>query len=217
MRAYSPRFNQALALAARAHREQLRKGSDTPYIQHPVCVAFILQRHGFPEELIIAALLHDVVEDCAVALADLEHRFGAEVARLVAAVSEQKTEVVDREGRSGPAVVDREGRSGPAVVAREGRSGPAVVERPWRTRKEEALHHLDAADAAVAALKAADALHNCQSTLEDLELHGPAAWGRFKTGAEEQRWYYRGIAERVRKKLGEHPLCDELDEAVAGL
>lgn len=188
MRAYSPRFNQALALAARAHREQLRKGSDTPYIQHPVCVAFILQRHGFAEELVIAGLLHDVVEDCAVALADLEHRFGAEVARLVAAVSEQKTE-----------------------------EGARAVERPWRTRKEEALHHLDAADAAVAALKAADALHNCQSTLEDLALHGPAAWGRFKTGAEEQRWYYRGIAERVRKKLGEHPLCDELDEAVAGL
>ena len=187
MRAFSTHFDRALALAARAHRRQVRKGSDVPYIHHPVSVAFILQRHGFPEDLVLAGLLHDVVEDCDVAIADLEAAFGAEVARLVAAVSEAK------------------------------REPGASAERPWRVRKQEALHHLESADAAVAALKAADALHNCQSTLQDLAAHGPSAWTRFKAGPDEQRWYYGGIATLARERLGDHPLALELAEAVSRL
>ena len=57
------RYDAALALAARAHRDQLRKGTDLPYIAHPVHVSIILIRHGFGEDLTIAGLLHDVVED----------------------------------------------------------------------------------------------------------------------------------------------------------
>jgi (p)ppGpp synthase/HD superfamily hydrolase len=89
---FSERYDRALKLAARAHRDQLRKGTDTPYIAHPVHVSVLLLRHGFGEDLAIAGLLHDVVEDCDTTVAELAAEFGPEVARLVEAVSEQKTQ-----------------------------------------------------------------------------------------------------------------------------
>ena len=46
---FSARYDAALALAARAHRDQLRKGTDLPYIVHPVHVSLVLIRHGFGE------------------------------------------------------------------------------------------------------------------------------------------------------------------------
>ena len=92
MATFSPTLDRALAVSATAHRHQERKGSQVPYIIHPVHVAILLMRHDFPEEVIVAALLHDVVEDTTVTVEDLAREFGPEVARLVAAVSEQKLE-----------------------------------------------------------------------------------------------------------------------------
>ena len=45
------------------HRGQTRKGSDLPYLVHPFAVAMILDRLGFDEDVVIAGLLHDAVED----------------------------------------------------------------------------------------------------------------------------------------------------------
>lgn len=59
-----------------------------PYIVHPLRVALTLQRHQFAEPVIVAGLLHDVVEDCKVPLAALGARFGDEVAALVGCVTE---------------------------------------------------------------------------------------------------------------------------------
>lgn len=191
LQAYSLKFNQALSLAAIAHRQQKRKGSQAPYIIHPVGVAVILMRHGFSEELQLAGLLHDVVEDCNVTLAEITFAFGPEVSRLVAAVSEKKMDIGTADGEAAP--------------------------RPWKVRKEEDLAHLAAGDHLVAALKAADALHNVHSTLEALATEGPDAWKRFKAPAPEQRWYYQEIARMAGQKLGDHALAVELAAAVAGL
>jgi (p)ppGpp synthase/HD superfamily hydrolase len=92
MTAYSDRYQAALILAAHAHRTQERKGSDVPYIVHPVQVSVILLRHGFAEDVAIAGLLHDVVEDQDVPLARIEADFGPEVAEMVAALTERKRE-----------------------------------------------------------------------------------------------------------------------------
>jgi (p)ppGpp synthase/HD superfamily hydrolase len=92
MTAYSDRYQAALILAARAHRAQERKGSDVPYIVHPVQVSVILLRHDFAEGVAIAGLLHDVVEDQDVPLARIEADFGPEVAEMVAALTERKRE-----------------------------------------------------------------------------------------------------------------------------
>jgi (p)ppGpp synthase/HD superfamily hydrolase len=92
MTTYSDRYEAALTLAACAHRGQTRKGGDVPYIVHPVHVATILLRYGFPEEVIVAGLLHDVVEDTDVPLARIETEFGPAVASMVAALTEVKQE-----------------------------------------------------------------------------------------------------------------------------
>jgi (p)ppGpp synthase/HD superfamily hydrolase len=92
MEAYSQRYDAALALAARAHRSQMRKGSDVPYIVHPVHVSVILLRHGFSEAVAIAGLLHDVVEDQNVPPSRIEAEFGPAVAEMVAALTEKKKE-----------------------------------------------------------------------------------------------------------------------------
>ncbi|MBU1747200.1 MAG: HD domain-containing protein [Chloroflexi bacterium] len=97
--AYSNRYEEALRLAARVHRDQNRKGCDIPYITHPVQVSLILLQHGFSEDVAIAGLLHDAVEDQGLPLAQIESQFGARVAEIVGALSELKT---DAEGHKRP-------------------------------------------------------------------------------------------------------------------
>jgi (p)ppGpp synthase/HD superfamily hydrolase len=89
---YNDRYEQALRLAARAHRPQDRKGSGVPYITHPVHVSLILRHYGFPAEVTIAGLLHDIVEDQGYPLSEIEAQFGARVAAIVDAMSEHKTD-----------------------------------------------------------------------------------------------------------------------------
>ena len=81
----SARFDEALAYAHGAHRDQLRKGTDIPYISHLMAVAGIVLENGGDEETAIAALLHDVIEDGggAVAREEIRRRFGRRVADIV--------------------------------------------------------------------------------------------------------------------------------------
>jgi (p)ppGpp synthase/HD superfamily hydrolase len=78
---------RAYAFAETAHRGQRRKDGRA-FIAHPVRVARLLASHGYDEEVVAAALLHDVVEDTAVTLTDVRARFGPRVADLVAWVTE---------------------------------------------------------------------------------------------------------------------------------
>jgi (p)ppGpp synthase/HD superfamily hydrolase len=87
---YSERLRAALRVAEQAHRGQTRKGGDVPYVLHPVAVAGLLIAAGADEDLTCAGLLHDVVEDSDVTLAEVDDRFGPKVARLVDAVTERK-------------------------------------------------------------------------------------------------------------------------------
>ncbi|MFM7534739.1 MAG: RelA/SpoT family protein [Acidimicrobiales bacterium] len=80
------RIVQAFEVAAEAHAPQ-RRGSGESYINHPLAVATICARLGMDEPTIVGALLHDVVEDTDVSLADIERLFGAEVATLVDGVT----------------------------------------------------------------------------------------------------------------------------------
>lgn len=79
----------ALSFAARAHSGQMRKGTDVPYIVHPVGVMLtLIEARETEPELLAAALLHDTVEDAGVTPADLRGRFGARVAAIVEGCSE---------------------------------------------------------------------------------------------------------------------------------
>jgi (p)ppGpp synthase/HD superfamily hydrolase len=92
MKAYSNRYEAALVLAAQAHRDQERKVGSVPYITHLVHVSVILLRYGYPEDIVIAGLLHDIVEDTDIPLEKIETDFGPVVAGVVAALSERKLE-----------------------------------------------------------------------------------------------------------------------------
>ncbi len=79
-------LESAARTAARAHAAQARKDGE-PYIVHPVAVARILAGFRLDTASLCTALLHDVVEDTPITLAEIERGFGAEVARLVDGVT----------------------------------------------------------------------------------------------------------------------------------
>jgi (p)ppGpp synthase/HD superfamily hydrolase len=79
------RFEHALLFATRKHAGQHRKGTTVPYVAHLLGVASLVLEAGGDEDLAIAALLHDVVEDCGGApmLREIRRRFGKRVAHVV--------------------------------------------------------------------------------------------------------------------------------------
>jgi (p)ppGpp synthase/HD superfamily hydrolase len=79
------RFERALLFATRKHAGQSRKGTAVPYVAHLLSVAGLVLEAGGDEDLAIAALLHDVVEDCGGApmLREIRRRFGKRVAHVV--------------------------------------------------------------------------------------------------------------------------------------
>lgn len=87
-----PALLDAVAFAARAHAGHLRKDRQTPYVSHVVRVCLIV-RHLFEVDdpkVLMAALLHDTVEDTTTDFDDIEECFGTEVAGWVAALSKDK-------------------------------------------------------------------------------------------------------------------------------
>jgi (p)ppGpp synthase/HD superfamily hydrolase len=211
---YSERVDAALRLAAAAHYQDMRKGTQIPYVMHPFHVGLILSRHGFDEDVMIAGILHDVLEDPRYEDAVVQERllavcpqlgfhpasrgagfkqavvahildvFGERVLDLVEHVTEQKT---DGDGRK----------------------------RPWKVRKEGQLAALADAPRDLCALKAADCLHNLRSMTRDLRRSGPDSLTRFKGGPEGSWWFYSSVVERVSPGLGPgHALANELADAL---
>lgn len=89
---YGKRMAQALAFAADAFAHRIRKGSGIPYLTHLLQVAVTVGEHGGDEEQMIAAVLHDYLEDIeGASVAELRDRFGDRVADLVQALSDSTT------------------------------------------------------------------------------------------------------------------------------
>ena len=88
-----PRFLRAFNFAAEKHAGQTRKASTIPYIAHLMGVASLVLEFGGDEDLVIAALLHDVVEDCGGApmLKEVRRRFGPRVAKIVDGCTDSDT------------------------------------------------------------------------------------------------------------------------------
>lgn len=170
--ALSPRFSEALVLAAGLHRHQRRKGADIPYVSHLLAVCSIVLDQGGDEDEAIAALLHDGPEDQGgeATLATIRRLFGERVAAIVAACS-------DTFETPKPPWEDRK---------------RAYLEH---------LTSADVPRSAVL-VSAADKLHNLISTVEDLETQGAAVWERFNSTPDQQLWYYRSLAAVYRDRLG---------------
>ena len=93
-RLLSSRFDQALTYAARLHWRQSRKGTGRPYIGHLLSVTSIVIEYGGDEEMVIAALLHDAVEDQGgmPRLREIRRKFGKRVAHIVDGCTDSYTE-----------------------------------------------------------------------------------------------------------------------------
>lgn len=88
----SPLVRAALEKARAAHAGQVRNGSGgMPYVEHPVTVAARLEELGYPDEVLAAALLHDVIEDSETTLDELRELFGDEVAGMVGALTDDES------------------------------------------------------------------------------------------------------------------------------
>jgi (p)ppGpp synthase/HD superfamily hydrolase len=159
------RFSAAVEYARQLHTEY-RKGTDVPYMAHLLGVASLVLgeaggRVPVTEDMVIAALLHDTVEDHGgmSRLRDVEQRFGSNVARLVAGLSDTFAEDHDK---------------------KEG----------WEERKNAYLARLRNETDDVLLISAADKLYNAKSILDDHRLIGDAVWERFKRGSRQQLWYF---------------------------
>lgn len=158
---------RAFSFAFRAHQDSVRKGSKIPYITHPLDVASILLRYNVSENLIAAALLHDVVEDEGVSYEELEASFGEKIKNLVKAVSEPLDLI---------------------------HSDPDKT-KSWRKRKEHTLNSLKNANYETKILSCADKLANIIDMIHDFEEQGDVIWDRFNAPKSDQKWYYTSLVE----------------------
>ena len=81
-------IDSAIEVAAKAHRNQVRRGTDIPYITHPFAVGILLSQVDCSDEVIAAGILHDTVEDTAITLEFIQENFGEKVASIVKGCSE---------------------------------------------------------------------------------------------------------------------------------
>lgn len=189
------RFAQAVAYAATAHGDQVRKGTDLPYVSHLLSVSALVLEHGGTELQAVAGLLHDVVEDCggAARLDDVRATFGEEVARLVDDLSD----------------------AAPA---------PGEAKSPWPERKQAYLDHLAGlveSDSPAVLVSCCDKLHNAEAIVADAsdpdEDPGLQVFARFSASPADTAWYYGRLDEIFRRAGLPARLVDRFDAAVRDL
>ena len=187
------RFDRALLYATHVHGGQVRKGTSIPYIAHLLAVAATVLEYDGSEDMAIAGLLHDAVEDQGgePRLSDIRNRFGDRVADIVRSCSD--------------------------TVAN---SSAGQQKENWHTRKTRYVEHLNLVDQETLLVSLSDKIHNARSILRDLRKPeiGEAVWDRFKNSRKDTLWYYRELAKSFQKRLKDQSakmqLADELSEIV---
>lgn len=179
-----PLFERAAVFAVAAHSGMTRKGNGIPYISHPVEAAAIVAEMTDDQELIAAAVLHDVVEDTEVTLPEIQAYFGDRVAFYVAGESEDKRRDLPPESTW-------------LLRKRE------TIEF-LKTR----------ADTGARMLALADKLSNLRSVARDVKVLGDRLWERFHQKEKSMHgWMYRETAEALRE-LEDYPAWQEYDRLI---
>lgn len=185
------RFNLALDFAAGLHYEQLRKGTNIPYLAHLLAVCALVLENSGDEDQAIVALLHDAVEDQGgpPTLETIRRLFGDRVADAVKECSDSE-------------------------------SPDPHQKPPWHQRKQGYLERLRKASPDALLVSAADKLHNARDIQACYRDIGDAVWNRFNKQAtkEDQLRYYRELVGcfRARPELPK-ALVDEFDRVVSML
>src|ERR1700746_743716 len=190
------RFIQAVDYARQIHTGW-RQGTHVPYMGHLLGVASLVMGESghvpfaVTEDMVIAALLHDAVEDEGglPRLQDIEAKFGKDVAKIV-------------EGCTDSSEVDSDKK------------------QEWGVRKEAYIKRLrEEPDESEGTLlvSAADKLYNARAILEDYREVGAEVWKRFKRGRDQQLWYFDELIKVYEERCRNWRIVEELKRMVAEL
>ena len=182
------RFDEALTLASTLHRDQTRKKTTVPYLAHLMAVAGIVLEanayHEFDniEDIAIAALLHDAVEDQGhkITLDEIRQRFGDTVCEIVHDCSD--------------AIIEEEHQK----------------KAPWRERKDAYISKIRHKPQESILVSCADKLHNARTIMFDYDRIGDTVWDRFNSKKEDTLWYYESLYEAFAESWPENPLLPDL-------
>jgi guanosine-3',5'-bis(diphosphate) 3'-pyrophosphohydrolase len=185
---------RAYDFAAEAHGGQLRQSGE-PYVNHPLAAAETLIELRLDASTIVAALLHDVPEDVGISIAEIESRFGSEVAKLVDGVTKLSKMSWWRIERNGDGTGRHRPRLGPE---------PTKDQTLWAENMRKMFLAM-ADDIRVVLIKLADRLHNMRTldalpeakrqriAQETMEIYAPLA---NRLGIWQVKWQLEDLAFR---------------------
>lgn len=172
-------LDEVIIFATRAHSGQVRKGTTTPYILHPLEAAAIVASMTDDQEIIAAAFLHDTLEDAHISVNEIAEKFGQHVAELVQSETENKREDLP--------------------------PSETWLIRKQETIKALKAEK----DLAVKMMAIGDKLSNIRAIYRDHRAISNQLWERFnQKDPEMHAWYYRAIAEAT-MELKHHPAWQE--------
>jgi (p)ppGpp synthase/HD superfamily hydrolase len=186
------RFVRAVDYARQVH-VNCRKETLVPYMAHLLGVASLVMGEngevGFPltEDMVIAALLHDAVEDEGgiPRLRDIEANFGKDVARMVEGLTDSFEEDSSKKEK-------------------------------WEDRKSSYIKRLRKESQETLLVSVADKLYNARSIVADYREEGAQVWKRFKRGRDQQLWYFNELI-KVFDQRGSNRMVEELKRVVQEL
>lgn len=177
-------LDHAIIFATKAHSGTTRKGTNVPYIVHPIEAAAIVSAMTDDQEIIAAAVLHDVLEDTEATREDLVAHFGRRIAELVCNESEDKRKDL------------------PAALTWKTRKQETITFLQTTAGTEAKM------------LALADKLSNLRAIHRDLCIIGDKVWERFNEKDKKMHaWMYRSIAEAL-SELSDHPTWQEYNQLV---
>ena len=176
--------NKSIIFATNAHNGQYRKGTEMPYIVHPLEAGVIAATMTDDEETVAAAFLHDTIEDTPVSKEELAKEFGETVAYLVANESENK------------------------------REGIPEKDTWKIRKQETIDHISSCKDIRIKIIALSDKLANLRAINRDYNTLGEAFWQRFnQSDPSEFKWYYSSFLESC-NELGDKQAYKEYAELV---
>ncbi len=182
----TPKIQLAIARASILHRDQKSKIEGFPYIVHPYSVAFIVSNYTNDEDTVVAALLHDVLEDVVgYSSEDMKSEFGERVYSIVKELTEDKNPS-DGEQRS----IDT-----------------------WETRKQKYIEKLKSDSQKALLICCADKIYNLRDITEAYKKSGEKIFSSFHASKERQLWYYEEIL-KIFKDRFDHELVTEFENLV---
>lgn len=185
---FSQKVFNAVSQVAIWHKDQARKDFEgTPYVAHPYSVMLTLSEFTNDEDVLIASLFHDVLEDVDLKLAGIiEKEYGPKVIKIVKALSEDKDPKKQTDAKA-----------------------------TWRSRKLGYLEHLRSAPEEVLLISCADKLDNYLALANTIENHGfNIALRNFNAPLKDQLWFADEIIEIFKNRLEGHPLATRLSQTI---